>query len=254
IWLIVWQATIYDHPREAKWISASERKYLETALARETADDAPLDSRDFSRALLHPQVLLLTLLCFLRNIADFGFLIWLPSALENARKLSNTVAGGLVTIPYVVAIVSLILTSWHSDKSGERRRHVSLTFAIGGAGLLAGVLMSRHWPVLAFVCVCLATVGTSGILGPFWAIPTETMPRKVAGPAIGLVNSVGSLGGFFGAVATGYLNQQTGGFRYGFGLIGVDLLVAALLCLLLKPIRQPTRMARLSSGSGKSIA
>ena len=235
IWLIVWQAVIYDRPREAKWISAAEREYLEGALEREAVEQpaAPsgVHSPLFVRELLAPQVLLLTLICFLRNIADFGFLVWLPSAIENARKLTNTAVGGLVALPYCVAIASLVLNGWHSDRSGERRRHVVVTFAIGGAALLSGVLISQRSPVLAFLCVCLTPVGINGILGPFWAIPTETMARKVSGPAMGFINSLGNLGGFFGAIAVGYLNKHLGGFRYGFGFIGLDLLVAAALSL-----------------------
>lgn len=238
LWLIVWQAVIYDRPREAKWISKAELEYLEGALEREAAHDAPLRSRLFLGELVAPQVLLLTLICFLRNVADFGFLVWLPSAIENARKLTNTAAGGLVTLPFFVAIGSLILNGWHSDKSGERRRHIIVMFAIGGASLLTGVLLSQRSPILAFLCVCLTPVGTNGILGPFWAIPTESLARKVAGPAMGFINSLGNLGGFFGALAVGYLNKHLGGFRYGFGLIGLDLLMAALLSLLLNPVRR----------------
>ncbi|MGH9439753.1 MAG: MFS transporter, partial [Terriglobia bacterium] len=250
IWLVVWQVTIYDHPREAKWISAAEREYLEKALEREKADEAPLDSHSFLRALVHPQVLLLTLICFLRNIADFGFLIWLPSAIESATKLTSTTVGILVIVPFIVAIAVMILNAWRSDRSGERRGHASVAFAIGGISLLAGVLMSRQWPILAFACICLTTAGTEGALGPFWAIPTESLPREVAGPAIGLINSVGSFGGFFGSLVTGYLDMRTGGFRYGFGLIGIDLLVAAALCLLLNPTRRPTVVEREDSQSG----
>jgi MFS family permease len=238
LWLAVWQAVIYDRPREAKWISDAEREYLEKALEREAADDAPLHSRLFLGELVAPQILLLTLICFLRNIADFGFLVWLPSAIENAKKLTNTAVGGLVTVPFFVAIASLVLNGWHSDKSGERRRHIIVAFAIGGASLLGGVLLIQRSPILAFLCVCLTPVGTNGILGPFWAIPTESLARKVAGPAMGLINSVGNLGGFFGALAVGYLNKHMGGFRYGFGLIGLDLLVAASLSFGLKSARR----------------
>jgi len=54
---------------------------------------------------------------------------------------------------------------------------------------------------------------------------------------MGLINSIGNLGGFFGAIAVGYLNKHMGGFRYGFGLIGLDLLVAASLSLALNSPR-----------------
>ena len=245
LWLIVWQAVIYDHPRDARWITTAEREYLESTIEHEALDDRLLNTDSVLRALIRPQVLLLTLICFLRNIADFGFLIWLPSALENAKKLSNTAVGGLITIPFIIGIVAMLFTSWHSDKSGERRLHMSLTFAIGGTFLLAGVFMSRQWPNLAFVCVCLAVVGTNGCLGPFWAIPTETLPRKAAGPAMGLINSIGNLGGFFGSLAIGYLSKDAGGFLYGFSLVGTSMLVASMVCLLLNPGRGPAEVGHL---------
>jgi MFS family permease len=232
-WLIVWQAVIYDRPRDAKWISLSEREYLQSTLEQESMDGELHDRGSLLRALIYPQVLLLTAICFLRNIADFGFLIWLPAALENAKKLTNTMVGRLVTIPFIVGIAAMLLNSWHSDKVGERRRHMSFTFAIGGGCLLAGVLVSQRWPVVAFVLVCLTVVGTNGCLGPFWAIPTEILPRRVAGPAMGLINSVGNLGGFFGSMAIGYLNKDHGSFLYGFGFVALSMLVASVFCLAL---------------------
>jgi sugar phosphate permease len=235
LWLIVWQTVIYDYPRDAKWLSRAEREYLESTIARETLDDRHPSPDSVVRALVRPQVLLLTLICFLRNIADFGFLIWLPSAVANAKKLSNTAVGSLITIPFMVGIATMIVNSWHSDRSGERRAHMSLTFAVGGIFLLTGVLVSRQWPDLAFVCICLTVVGTNGCLGPFWAIPTETLPRKVAGPAMGLINSVGNLGGFFGSLAIGTMNKDARGFRYGFTLVGVSMVIAGIVCLFLNP-------------------
>lgn len=240
--LIVWQAEIYDHPRDAKWITAGEREYLESALAHEESDERLVPADSALGALMRPQVLLLTLICFLRNIADFGFLIWLPSAVGNATKLSNTAVGGLITIPFIVGIAGMLLNSWHSDKTGERRLHMSLTFAIGGISLLAGVFMSQRWPNLAFVCVCFTVVGTNGCLGPFWAIPSETLPRKVAGPAMGLINSIGNLGGFSGSLAMGYISGDAGGFLYGFGLVGASLLIASLVCLFLNAPRSRTKI------------
>jgi sugar phosphate permease len=237
LWVTIWQAFIDDRPSEAKWISPAELHYLESTLEREGEDIEQSDPNPSIRALLRPQILLLVLIAFLRNIADFGFLVWLPTAMEKAKSLSNLATGGLLAIPYVISIIAMLLNSWHSDKSGERRRHMSWTFAIGGISLMVGVLMSRQWPTLAFACVCLTVVGTNGHLGPFWAIPTETLPRKLAGPAMGFINAVGNLGAFFGAFAVGYLNKHTGGFLRGFGLLGISLLVASALCFFLNPVR-----------------
>jgi sugar phosphate permease len=242
LWLAIWLTSIYDHPREAPWICADEREYLESTLELEAAELEPVIPDPILRALVRPQVLVLILIFFIRSCAEIGFLMWLPSALEQAKKLSNAGVGGLFTIPFIVGIISMILNSWQSDKTGERRGHMSVAFALGGVFLLGGVLMSRQRPALAFVFVCLTAIGTYGAQGPFWAIPTETLPRNVAGPAMGLVTGVGCLGGFFGPLAVGYLNKHTGSFVYGFGLLGVVLLIGSAVCFLLNPLRAPAKV------------
>jgi sugar phosphate permease len=183
-------------------------------------------------------VLLLIVIYFFRMSTEVGFLMWLPSALEKAKKLSSAGVGGLATFPFVVAIIAMLVNSWHSDKTGERRGHVALPFALGGMFLLIGVSLSQSLPVLAFVFVCLTTIGTYGPLGPFWAIPTETLSRDVAATTMGVITAVGSLGGFFGPVAIGYLNKYEGNFQHGFGLIGLVLLVVSGLCLKIKSVRE----------------
>lgn len=233
LWLAIWLATVYDYPRQARWISADERGYLESTLEGEVAQLEPVKPESILLALVRPQVLLLVLIFFIRSIAELGFLFWLPSALKAAEALSNATVGLVTTIPFIVGIVSMLLNSSHSDKTGERRGHISLAFGLGGLFLLVGVLLSRQSPVPAFVLVCLTAVGLYGAQGPFWSIPTETLPRNVAGPAMGLVTGVGSLGGFFGPLLVGYFNKHTGGFAYGFGLIAVDLLIGAALTFLL---------------------
>ncbi len=242
LWLGIWHLSISDHPRQARWISFEERQYLESRLDREAAEFDTVKTDTILRALARPQVLLLVLIYFLHITTEIGFLTWLPTALEQAKKLSNVAAGGLFTIPYLVGMISMVLNSWHSDKTGERRWHTAVAFALGGVFLLAGVLLSGQWPVLAFVFVCLTTIGTYGQAGPFWAIPTETLSRDVAGPAMGLITAIGNLGGFFGPLALGYLNKRTEGFLYGFGLLAAGLLAAGGLCFLLNPGRATAKL------------
>jgi sugar phosphate permease len=233
VWLAIWLTIVYDYPRQAHWISSNESAYLESTLDREVAELEPLKPDPILRALVRPPVLLLVFIFFIRSVAELGFLFWLPSALKAARTLSNSALGLLTTIPFIVGIVAMLLNSSHSDKTGERRGHIALAFGLGGVFLLAGLLVSRQSPVLAFALVCLTAIGLYGAQGPFWSIPTETLPRNVAGPAMGLVTGVGSLGGFFGPLVVGYFNKRTGSFAYAFGLIAVDLLLGSGLSFLL---------------------
>jgi sugar phosphate permease len=240
VWLGIFYLLIYDHPRDARWISAEERAHLEETLKLQSAELEHVNPEPTVKAIFRPQVLLLITIYFLRMSTEIGFLMWLPSVLGKAKRLSSVGVGGLATIPFIVAIVAMLANSWHSDRTGERRAHVAAPFALGGVFLLVGVLTSQNWPALAFVFVCLTTIGTYGPLGPFWAIPTETLPRNVAATTMGVITAIGSLGGFFGPVAIGYLNKYEGNFQHGFGLIGVTLLVVAALCLKINCARVST--------------
>jgi MFS family permease len=244
VWLAIWWYAIDDHPREARWISREEREYLERTLEREGSQSETAQAKSYLAALFRPQVLMMVGIYLLLNSGNYGYLFWLPSALASSRlaggaPLSNFLIGILNAIPYAVTAVGMVLLSRHSDKRCERRGHVAAGLALGGICLLASVLTSQHSPGLSYFFLCLVGAGSYGALGPFWAIPTETLPRGVAGSAIGLVNAVGNLGGYFGPLVVGHLNKRAGNFLYAFGVLSASLLAGSLLACLLGRWRAP---------------
>jgi len=242
VWLLIWTWWISDHPHQARWVSREEREYLETTLQREAAELEPVEPESYLRTLLHPQVLLMISIYFLLNTGAYGYLFWLPSALAKAKTLSSLAVGILFTIPYLITGVAMVLNSQHSDKTHERRRHVALGVAWTGVFLLLGVAFTQMPLAISFVFIFLAGAGTYSALGPFWAIPTETLPRHVACSAMGLINAIGNLGGYFGPLTVGALNKLTGNFQYAFAVLSVGLLAAAGLALLLAPVRSAAQV------------
>ena len=245
VWLLIWLMTIDDFPTQAKWISVEEREYLEKTLVAETADAKPQERVSYMAALLSPQVLVLTAIYFLRNFGSYGSLFWLPTALGKAKKLSDLTLGNLVTIPYILAAILMVVTAKSSDKTGERRAHMSLTFIVSGASFL-GALVTQGYPLLSFSLISLAVAAVYASLGPFWALPTETLPLKVVATAMGLINAIGNLGGYFGPVVVGHYLKQSGGFVFGFGSLGVALIIAAGMSFMLRPAK-PAVAATVSS-------
>lgn len=227
--LLPWILMVRDTPRQAPWISNEELDFLENEYQRDVSSREPQKSEVFARALLSPRVLLLALLKLLMITGQLGYLFWLPSAMDQARHLSNLRVGILYAIPFVVGAFSMLFTSWHSDKKHERRFHVSAPMAVGGFALLGCILTSHQWPMLAYALACLSAVGAFAPLGPFWAMPTEWFSRKMSGSVAGFVNGIGQLGGYFGPFFVGYLNKRTGNFVYGFGLLGACMLIGAVL-------------------------
>ena len=243
LWLIVWVIGIKDYPGQASWLSSEERDYLEDELQRDIAAREPSTREGFLPALVSPQVLLLALIKLLMLSGQLGYLFWLPSAIEKTRHVSNFVAGLLYTIPFIVGAISMVVISSSSDRRHDRRGHVALAMGIGGIALLGGVLTSQLNPVLAYALVCLASVGAFAPLGPFWAIPTETFSRKMAGSIAGFINGIGNLGGYFGPLLVGYLNKRTGTFTYGFAMLGAFMLIGAALSFgVAAPVRQTAQL------------
>ena len=232
-WLIIWALMVYDLPHHAPWISASEREFLETTLQREAGELNPAPAKLSLAAVLGYPIPLMICIYFLQTCGTYGYLFWFPTALDHAKKLSHLAVGFLFIVPYILTAIGMAWTARHSDLHHERRRHVAGAYGVGGVCLLIGVLTNTQWPLLSFCFICLAGAGPYAALGPFWAIPTETLPSGVAGSAMGVVNAFGNLGGFFGPLIIGFLYKRTGNFQYAFSALALGLLAACGLALLL---------------------
>jgi MFS family permease len=235
LWLVVWLWGIDDYPHDADWISSEEQSRLEATLEREAKELKLVESEGYLAAMMKPQVIILVVIYFTRNFGSYGSLFWLPSAVEKAKKMSDFAVGWLVTIPYILTVIAMVLLARSSDRTRERRGHLSAALAWSGLFFI-GALATTDWsPLLSFALLSIAITGAYASLGPFWALPTETLPRKIVAPAMGLINAIGNLGGYFGPLMVGYFAKRSGGFVYGFGGLAAVLLVGAGLAFLLRP-------------------
>ncbi|HEV2320367.1 MAG TPA: MFS transporter, partial [Verrucomicrobiae bacterium] len=231
VWLPIWWFFISDHPREAKWIMTPEREYLEVTLQREKADLESIRRISLSQWFLRREIGLMMVINFLHNSQAYGCMTFFTDGLK-AKHFSAVQYGFLFAVPYGVTAVIMILNSWHSDKTRERRGHVAFVYTLSGASLIASVLTRDHfW--LSYALLCLAIPGPFAALAPFWAIPTETMPASVFGPVIGLVNAIGNTGGFVGPYIVGWLTERYQSTAFPFNVLGAGMLLAAALAVLL---------------------
>jgi MFS family permease len=234
IWLPIWLYFISDHPREAKWISPKEREYLETTLAREATELAPVKPVPIWQAFLHPSIFVMLIIYFLQNCANYGLMTFLGEGLKSGgRRPSGLEYGILFAIPYVVAAVCMIVNSTHSDRTRERRGHVAVPYIVSGLCLIGSVLVKPHSFWASYALLCFAVPGPFTALAPFWAIPAETLPRAVLGSVMGLVNAIGNLGGYFGPTIIGELKMRTSSIVLPFCVMGAALVLAGLLTVFL---------------------
>lgn len=230
-WLPLWWFCISDHPRQAKWISTQEKDFLETALQREAAQLHPPQAVSLWERCRERTVWVLVAIYFLQNCAAYGCMTFFTSSLEGGR-FTGLQYGILFGIPYALAALIMVLNSWHSDPTGERRGHVALVYVLSGISLVLSVGLKEHfW--LSYALMCLAIPGPFAAMGPFWSIPSETLPQGAAGPVIGLVNAFGNLGGFAGPYIAGWLKQEYQSLPVAFNALGAGLLLGAGLAFLL---------------------
>jgi MFS family permease len=234
LWLAVWLAFIQDHPHEAPWLPETERGPLVETLRQESAELVGSERVPYLQAMFRPQVFLLAAVYFCFVSGQMGLLFWLPSAMGTFKTLNGLSTGILYTLPFFVGAASLLIISRHSDKVHERRFHAAGAMLFGGSCILLAVATISHSLLLGFAFIALSGVGAYGPMGAFWAVPTETLPPRIVGSAMGFINAIGNLGAYFAPLIVGYLNKKTGNFLAGFTYLGAITLLAAVLAALLK--------------------
>ena len=223
--LLVYVA-LTDHPRQASWLTPGERDALETQLARERAAVAPR-RLSLAEGLRQPRVLLLAASYFLAVSGSYGIEFFLPSILQRWYGLRLDAITWLVMLPPALALTGQIVLSWSSDRSKERLWHTAAPILCGGAGLALAV-WSRGNLTLTIVAFMLGAAGLKAYLPSFWALPSLFLTESAAAGSIGLINSIGNLGGFLGPYLVGSVEALTGSFESGLLYLAISSFAGAI--------------------------
>lgn len=110
--------------------------------------------------------------------------------------------------------------------------HVAIPLLIGGLAIPVALYL-RH-PIAVMVPVTIAAMGIFAALPVFWALPSRFLAGAAAAGGIGLINSLGNLGGFAAPYATGALQDLTGTNRAGMWAVGLIMAAGAALVVALR--------------------
>ena len=220
-----------DRPKDAKWLNDEERAWITEELENERAARRDQKRGTFLSSLADRRVILLALMYFFAITAAYGFNFWLPTIIKGFGY-TNLETSLISSLPYVAGLGMMLFVGWSSDRSGERRWHTALPLVAVSVGLFFGATYSSS-PVFAIGLFCVACAGIYGYLPAFWATPGLFLTEAAAAVSIGLINSVGNLGGFFGPYIVGYLDKHTGSFYFGIVYLSASALVAASIAVML---------------------
>jgi sugar phosphate permease len=216
-----------DWPSQASWLAPEQRRWIEQKLKEEKP--ASVRSSTVWQAMRSRTTLLLASATFPAYFMSYTFIFWFPTVLKRLSGLSDMRVGLLGAVPYAAAFLAMLINGWHSDRSRERRWHSAVPLFIAAIALMGLIRLPGSIPLTV---VLFSAVGMSiAYLPTFWAIPTEILSESAAAAAVGMINSVGSVAGFAGPYAFGYLLSRTGSLSYGFALMMVTALAGGMLIL-----------------------
>jgi len=221
-----------SRPAEAEFLTADEINWITTELAREEEQKRGRRQISAIQALANARVWHLAGVDFSALIAMYSLAFWMPQAVKSlSNRYSNSSVGFLVMIPYLMALLAMILVSRSSDRKLERRYHAAIPLVIGGIALM--LLGTAASPSSSIALLSLVAMGIYSFMGPFWTMPSEFLTGYSAASGIALITSVANLGGFVGPYAIGAISDRTGSLYGGLAVAGLSLFVSATLVLLL---------------------
>jgi MFS transporter, ACS family, solute carrier family 17 (sodium-dependent inorganic phosphate cotransporter), other len=241
-WSVIWLRNVQERPSNDSRMSDSERAlYLETPAPPQSAGVAAWRLL-FRRAPVWAYITT----HFATTWSLYMLLSWLPSYFRETLGLSIQSAGLYAAAPWLINLVVSNGVAYAADKLVSRGSSLLLvrrTLIVGGLlGLAVFLLALRdvRAPDLALALICAATGFLACVTCGLAPNTLEIAPNHAA-LLMGISNTIATLPGVFGVVATGWLIQVTGTYAAAF-LLAASLAIAAALVYLRYGRTEPVDM------------
>jgi ACS family tartrate transporter-like MFS transporter len=217
-----------DRPEQATWLPPDQRQWLIATLQREQAERVTHHERTVLRTLLAPRLWLLITVYFLNTVVTYGIFLWLPKILRDASGTRGFALTAMTMVPFIAALIAMVLIGRHSDRTGERKWHVAACAMTAAVGLVLAAASHQNL-LLLVLSFTLSQIGQRSVVGVFWAIPPIFLGGTAAAAGIGLINAIGNLGGAVGPTIIGWLRDATGAYEPALLVLAGVLLLEAIL-------------------------
>ena len=217
-----------DRPSDAKWLTEDEKKALESELEKDRSARAETRRMTVLEAFQHPKVLLLATAYFCSTAANYSLEFFLPSILQQWYSLTPDSITSLVLLPPILALAGQLFVGWSADRTKERRLHAVVPIVIGLMALGLTPFTRGHLS-LTIICFMATAAGIKAYQPAFWSLPSLLLTGTAAAGSIGLINSIGNLGGFFGPTVLGTVQKYTGSFVGGIYYLCASMAICAAI-------------------------
>ena len=202
-----------DNPKDAKWLPDDERLALAETIAAE--DTAKAEGHGPQKVLGGARKLAgLVLRADLLLHPDRGLRRdVLPAHPGDGHHRAEARLPGLAGDRHPVGVRAgrgrILPGLWRTAPASTGRSARALLLVTAFGIVISGALSGT--PVLAIAGLSLAAMGFVAMQPIFWTLPTEYMTGFAAAAGIGLINSLGNLGGFLAPNMRDYFKETLGG-------------------------------------------
>ncbi len=221
-------AVLKDSVQEANWLTQDEKNLVKQELAQDNQHkEGHASVKEF---IADKRLWLLAGIYFCVVMGQYAITFWLPTLIRNSGISDNWHIGLLTSLPYMCAIVVMILAGRSGDHFQERRWHLIIPMCAGAIALTFATLFASNL-TLSLICLCIAASGVLTASSLFWMLPTNFLGGVSAAAGIAAVNSFANLAGFCSPYLIGWVTTNTGSNAIGMFLITTVLIFGASLVL-----------------------
>lgn len=221
-------AVLKDSVQDANWLTQDEKNLVKQELAQDNQHkEGHASVKEF---IADKRLWLLAGIYFCVVMGQYAITFWLPTLIRNSGISDNWHIGLLTSLPYMCAIVVMILAGRSGDHFQERRWHLIIPMCAGAIALTFATLFTSNL-TLSLICLCIAASGVLTASSLFWMLPTNFLGGVSAAAGIAAVNSFANLAGFCSPYLIGWVTTNTGSNAIGMFLITAVLIFGASLVL-----------------------
>ncbi|WP_329760507.1 MFS transporter [Acinetobacter pittii] len=221
-------AVLKDSVQDANWLTQDEKNLVKQELAQDNQHKEGHGS--IKEFVADKRLWLLAGIYFCVVMGQYAITFWLPTLIRNSGISDNWHIGLLTSLPYMCAIVVMILAGRSGDHFQERRWHLIIPMCAGALALTFATLFASNL-TLSLICLCIAASGVLTASSLFWMLPTNFLGGVSAAAGIAAVNSFANLAGFCSPYLIGWITTNTGSNAIGMFLITAVLIFGASLVL-----------------------
>lgn len=231
-----------DRPADATWLDEEERTWLTDELEDEAAEVSTTHGWSVKQALTSPRVLALAFAYFGFTYGLYALSFFLPTIVAGFSETFGTdfslfQTGLIVSVPFVVGGIAMVMWVRHSDRVGERVWHTAAPVMVGAISIPVALYLGS--PFLVMLTVTVTAIGIFAALPVFWSLPSMFLTGTAAAAGIALINSVGNLAGFAAPYLTGVVTGATGSAQLGMWFVGGLMFLAAIVVVILGVAPRP---------------